>query len=46
MLLSPQDVEVFFKLHRAPMFFVDERLQVIADKAASPEGERKKKAGS
>ena len=29
MLLSPQDAQLFFKLHRTLMFFVNERLQVI-----------------
>ena len=29
MLLEPQDVELFFKLHRALMFFVNQRLKVI-----------------
>jgi Domain of unknown function (DUF6398) len=37
MLLTPQDVELFFKLHRALMFFVDQRLKVIPDEIASPE---------
>src|SRR5947209_20594535 len=36
MLLNPQDVELFFKLHRALMFFVNQRLQVLPDDAASP----------
>jgi hypothetical protein len=31
MLLEPQDVERFFKLHRALMFFVNQRLKVVAD---------------
>jgi Domain of unknown function (DUF6398) len=38
MLLSPQDVALFFKLHRALMFFVNQRLRVLPDDAASPEG--------
>src|SRR6516164_7404474 len=37
MLLTPQDVELFFKLHRALMFFVNQRLKVIADDVASPD---------
>jgi hypothetical protein len=37
MLLEPQDVELFFKLHRALMFFVNQRLKVIPDDVASPE---------
>jgi hypothetical protein len=37
MLLPPLDLELFFKLHRALMFFVNHRLKVIPDKAASPE---------
>src|SRR5260221_467673 len=37
MLLTPQDVALFFKLHRALMFFVNQRLQVIADNPASAE---------
>jgi hypothetical protein len=37
MLLTPQDAEVFFRLHRALMFFVDKRLQVLPDDVASPE---------
>jgi hypothetical protein len=36
MLLTPHDVVLFFKLHRALMFFVNQRLQVIPD-CASPE---------
>src|SRR5437588_745012 len=36
MLLNPQDVELFFKLHRALMFFVNQRLQVLPGDAASP----------
>jgi hypothetical protein len=35
MLLAPQDVELFFKLHRALMFFVNQRLQVIPDDVTS-----------
>ncbi len=37
MLLSPQDVELFFKLHRALMFFMNQRLKVIPDAVASPD---------
>jgi hypothetical protein len=37
MLLAPQDVELFFKLHRALMFFVNQHLKVIADDVASPD---------
>src|SRR5579864_2643187 len=37
MLLSPQDVALFFKLHRALLFFVNQRLQVILDSPANPE---------
>ena len=31
MLLSPDDAELFFKLHRSLMCFVNERLQIIPD---------------
>jgi Domain of unknown function (DUF6398) len=37
MLLPPHELELFFKLHRALMFFVNQRLKVIPDKVASPE---------
>src|SRR5215472_2930054 len=37
MLLTPQDVELFFNLHRALMFFVNQRLKVISNEVASPE---------
>lgn len=37
MLLEPQDVELFFKLHRALMFFVNQRLKVVPDDIASPD---------
>ncbi len=37
MLLTPKDVERFFKLHRTLMFFVNQRLQVIPDSLATPE---------
>src|SRR5262245_35985878 len=38
MLLTPQDAELFFRLHRALMFFVNRRLKVLPDDLASPEG--------
>ena len=37
MLLERQDAELFFRLHRALMFFVNQRLKVIPDKLATPE---------
>src|SRR6516162_6316279 len=37
MLLTPHDVELFFKLLRALMFFVNQRLKVIPNEVASPE---------
>ena len=37
MLLTPHDVELFFKLLRALMFFVNQRLKVIPDDVASPD---------
>jgi hypothetical protein len=37
MLLEPQDVELFFRLHRALMFFVNQRLKVIPNEIATPE---------
>lgn len=37
MLLTPAEAHLFFKLHRALLFFVNERLQVLPDKIASPE---------
>lgn len=37
MLLEPHDVELFFKLHRALMFFVNQRLKVIPNKVATPD---------
>ena len=46
MLLEPQDVELFFKLHRALMFFVDQRLKVIPDNIASAGRIRRTVAGS
>ena len=37
MLLEPQDVELFFRLHRTLMFFVNQRLKVLPEKLATPE---------
>jgi hypothetical protein len=37
MLLTPEDAELFFKLHRVLMFFVNQRLRVLPDDVASPE---------
>lgn len=37
MLLNPQDVELFFRLHRTLMFFVNQRLKVLPDHLARPE---------
>jgi hypothetical protein len=37
MLLTFQDGELFFRLHRSLMFFVNKRLKVIPDDLASPE---------
>lgn len=37
MLLPPHELELFAKLHRALMFFVDRRLKVIPDEISSPE---------
>ncbi len=37
MLLNPQDAELFFKLHRTLMFFVNQRLRVLPNDMASPE---------
>lgn len=37
MLLPLHELELFFRLHRALMFFVNQRLKVIPDKLASPE---------
>ena len=36
MLLSPEDAELFFKLHRSLMFFVNQRLGIVPD-IASPD---------
>jgi len=35
MLLEPQDVELFFKLHRSLMLFVNQRLKVVPDAIAN-----------
>jgi hypothetical protein len=37
MLLAPHDVEIFFRLHRTLMFFVNQRLKVVPDALATPE---------
>ncbi|MGH7136516.1 MAG: DUF6398 domain-containing protein [Pirellulales bacterium] len=37
MLLPPNDLELFFRLHRALMLFVNQRLTVIPDQPATPE---------
>jgi hypothetical protein len=37
MLLSPKDVELFFKLHRSLMFFVDQKLHMLPDRPADPD---------
>ena len=37
MLLPSHELELFFKLHRALLFFVNQRLTVIPDMLASPE---------
>jgi len=37
MLLEPHELELFFKLHRALLFFVNQRLTVIPDTLASPD---------
>jgi hypothetical protein len=37
MLLEPQDADLFFRLHRTLMFFVNQRLKVLPDDLASPE---------
>lgn len=37
MLLPPHELDLFFRLHRALLFFVNQRLQVIPNKVASPE---------
>jgi hypothetical protein len=37
MLLPPDELELFFRLHRALLFFVNQQLTVIPDTLASPE---------
>jgi len=37
MLPESHELELFFKLHRTLMFFVNQRLQVIPTKVATPE---------
>ena len=37
MLLPPHELELLFRLHRALMFFVNQRLKVIPDNVATPE---------
>jgi len=37
MLLSPQDADLFFELHRALMFFVNQRLNVLGREFANPD---------
>src|SRR5882672_7584564 len=37
MLLPPHELELFFRLHRALMFFVNQRLTVIPNPVTSPE---------
>jgi hypothetical protein len=37
MLLPPHELELFFKLHRALMFFVNQRLKVIPNRLATPD---------
>jgi hypothetical protein len=37
MLLNPQDAQLFFRLHRTLMFFVNQRLKVLPDDFANPE---------
>ena len=37
MLLEPQDIKLFFRLHRTLMFFVNQRLKVIPDNFSTPE---------
>jgi hypothetical protein len=37
MLLPPHELELLFKLHRALMFFVNQRLKVLPGEVASPE---------
>ena len=35
MLLEPHDLDLFFRLHRTLMFFVNQRLKVIPDNISS-----------
>lgn len=37
MLLPPHELELFFRLHRALMFFVNQRLPVIPNKVGTPD---------
>lgn len=37
MQLTPQDAALFFKLHRALMFFVNQRLKAVPDSSANPD---------
>src|SRR5947207_2603632 len=37
MLLDSQELDLFFRLHRALMFFVNQRLRVLPDQPATPE---------
>ena len=37
MLLTRKDADLFFKLHRALMFFVNQRLKLLPDDVASPD---------
>jgi hypothetical protein len=37
MLLTPQDAELFFRLHRTLMFFVNQRLQAVPNVPAAPD---------
>ena len=37
MLLDPPDLELFFRLHRTLMFFVNQRLKVVPDDLATPD---------
>ena len=37
MLLNPNELDLFFRLHRTLMFFVNKRLKVIPDQVSTPE---------
>jgi hypothetical protein len=37
MLLEPQDLELFLRLHRTLMFFVNQRLKVLPDNLSTPD---------